>query len=285
MKILVTGARGMLGSDLCPRLAARHEVVAWDLPELDVTDTDAVMRGLTAERPDAVVHCAAFANVDGCERDCSQAYRVNALGTWNVAAACREVGAAMVYISTDFIFDGEKGAPYDEFDAPHPLGEYGRSKLAGEIVVRGMLERHFIVRTAWLFGVHGKNFVSTILRAAQGGGPLRVVADQIGCPTHAVDLADTLVSLLDSPLYGTYHVTNAGSCSWAEFAAEIVRQAGLSAEVIPIAAAEWESPTRRPKDSRLRHLALEMQGKDTLPPWQDALAEYLRLRAAMDRQS
>lgn len=278
MKILVDGAQGMLGSDLCPRLAEKHDVVAWDLPELDLTDTDAVMRAVTTERPDVVIHCAAFTNVDGCERDCAQAYKVNALGAWNMAAACRATNAAMAYISTDFVFDGEKGEPYDEFDTPNPLGVYGRSKLAGEQIVQEVLDRYWIVRTSWLFGVHGKSFVGTILRVAENGGPLRVVADQVGCPTHTVDLAEVLVSLVESPLYGIYHVTNSGSCSWAEFATEIVRQAGLSVEVIPIAAAEWESPTRRPKDSRLRRLALEMQERDTLRPWQEALADYLRLR-------
>lgn len=278
MKILIDGARGMLGNDLCPRLAERHEIVAWDLQELDITNTGAVMTAIAAEHPDVVIHCAAFTNVDGCERDCLQAYKVNAFGTWNVAAACNKIDAAMVYVSTDFVFDGEKGEPYDEFDTPNPLGAYGRSKLAGEMIVRDLLERHYIARTAWLFGVNGKNFVKTILRAAENGGPLRVVADQVGCPTHTVDLADTLVDLIESPLYGTYHITNSGSCSWAEFATEIIRQAGLSTEVIPIAAAEWDSPTRRPKDSRLRHLALEMQGRDRLKSWQEAVTEYLRLR-------
>jgi dTDP-4-dehydrorhamnose reductase len=276
MKILVTGARGMLGTDLCPILARQHEIIAWDLAELDITDTNAVMTALGREKPELVMHCAAYANVDGCERDPELAYRVNVLGTWNVAAACQAVGAAMCYISTDFVFDGEKETPYDEFDTPNPLGAYGRSKLAGEMVLKSILPRHYIVRTAWLYGAHGKNFVRTILERAKTGEPLRVVADQVGCPTYAVDLAETIASIIASPLYGTYHATNTGSCSWAEFAQEIIRQAGLHTEIIPIASSDWPSPTRRPKNSRLRHLALEMQGRDNLRSWQEALTAYLR---------
>jgi len=277
MRILVTGARGMLGTDLCARLNGAHEVIPLDLPELEITDTAAVLARLEAERPEMVIHCAAYTQVDGCERDPARAFRVNSFGTWNVASACQKIGAAITYISTDFVFDGEKGEPYDEFDKTNPIGIYGRSKLAGEKVIRGMLSRGFIIRTAWLFGVHGNNFVRNILSKAEEGGPLRVVADQVGCPTHTVDLAEAIAGLLESPLYGIYHITNSGSCSWAQFAEEIIRQAGLSAQVIPISSAEWDSPTRRPKDSRLRHLALEMQGRDNIKPWQEGLAEFLSI--------
>lgn len=275
MRVLVTGARGMLGTDLCARLRDEHKVIAWDLPEYDVTNLSQALAELTKLKPDVVVHCAANTNVDGCERDPQQAYLVNALGTWNIAAACAESDTALAYLSTDFVFDGEKGEPYDEFDIPNPISVYGRSKYAGELLVRQLLNRHYIVRSSWLFGMNGNNFVRAILRKAEEGGPIPVVADQVGCPTYTVDLAEKIAGIIESPQYGTYHVTNAGSCSWAEFAEEIIRQAGLDTPIVPIPAADWESPTRRPKDSRLRHLALELQGRDNLRSWQEALAEFL----------
>jgi len=275
MKILVTGARGMLGQDLCALLIKEHEVIAVDLPEVDITDSADTMAALDIYRPEMVIHCAAYTDVDGCERDADLAYRVNAFGTWNVAAACRKYDLALVYMSTDFVFDGEKGAPYDEFDRPNPIGVYGRSKYAGEELVRQLVAKHIIIRTAWLFGIHGKNFVRTILRHAGEKDELRVVADQVGCPTYTVDLAEAIAGLAGTELYGTYHITNAGACSWAQFAEEIIKQAGLKAKVIPISTLEWNSPTRRPKDSRLRHLALEMLGRDNIRPWQVALTEFL----------
>jgi len=275
MKILVTGAKGMLGTDLCARLAREHEVIGWDIQELDITDT-AGLATICDLAPELIAHCAAYADVDGCERDPETAYRVNALGTWNVALAAQQCDAALLYISTDFVFDGEKGEPYDEFDRPNPIGVYGRSKFAGEELVKKLLNRYFLVRTSWLFGKNGKNFVNTILAQAKKGGPLRIVSDQAGRPTYTKDLAEAIAGLIANPLYGIYHVTNSGECSWAGFAEEIVRQAGLKNAVIPISSAEWSTPTRRPKDSRLRHLALEMQRKDNLRSWPEALGDYLQ---------
>jgi dTDP-4-dehydrorhamnose reductase len=275
MKILVTGAKGMLGTDLCDRLRREHEVIGWDIKELDIADT-AGLPAICALQPELIAHCAAHTNVDGCERDPEKAYQVNTLGTWNVARAAQQCNAALLYISTDFVFDGEKGEPYDEFDRPNPIGVYGRSKFAGEELVKQLLTRHFIVRTSWLFGQNGKNFVNTIREQAEKGFALRIVADQVGRPTYTVDLAEAIAGLIANPLYGTYHVTNSGECSWAQFAEEIVRQAGLKNSVIPVTSAEWPTPTRRPKDSRLRHLALEMQGKDNLRSWPEALKDYLR---------
>jgi dTDP-4-dehydrorhamnose reductase len=275
MKILVTGAKGMLGVDLCARLGREHEVIGWDIKELDITDTAGV-RAICALQPELIAHCAAFTDVDGCERDPEKAYKVNTLGTWNVALAAQQCNAALLYLSTDFVFDGEKGEPYDEFDRPHPIGVYGRSKFAGEELVKQLAAHYFIVRTSWLFGKNGKNFVNTIWEQAKKGVPLRIVADQMGRPTYTVDLAEAIAGLIAGPLYGIYHVTNSGECSWAQFAEEIVRQAGLKSAVIPISSAEWETPTRRPKDSRLRHLALEMQGKDNLRSWSEALGDYLK---------
>ncbi|HUT73535.1 MAG TPA: dTDP-4-dehydrorhamnose reductase [Armatimonadota bacterium] len=286
MRIMVTGAQGMLGRELAARLEREHDVVAVDVGDFDITDCAAVEAGLRQAQPDLVCHCAGYTDVDGCERDPARAFRVNALGAWNVAAACSQVGAGMIYISTDFVFDGEKGAPYTEYDEPRPLGVYGASKLAGERHVRELVVRHFIVRTAWLFAPHGRNFVLSILgkarehavsAAATGERPtLRVVADQVGSPTSAADLADAITRhLVGSRLYGTYHITNAGGSSWAELAAEALRLAGSPARVEPISASEWPTPTRRPAYSVLRHLSLELQGRDDLRPWPEALAEVV----------
>ncbi len=280
MRILITGAAGMLGTDLQEVLGAEHELVptdvTGDLISLDITDTDQVLSTIADVRPDAVIHAAAYTDVDGCERDPDRAFRVNALGTWNIAAACARNDAALVYISTDFVFDGEKGEPYTEYDAVNPLGHYGASKLAGETHVRSLCSKHFIVRTAWLYGVHGKSFPRTMINLSQTRKELSVVADQIGSPTFTVDLAQAVRSLVSSPLYGAYHVTNKGACSWCEFAAKTLALAGINdVEVKPIKAEEWPSPTRRPKYSVLRHYSLELQGRDDLRPWEDALADFV----------
>ncbi len=270
----------MLGTDLQKALGPDNELiltdVVGDVSVLDITNTDQVISTITESRPDVVVHGAAYTDVDGCERNTDQAYRVNALGTWNIATACRLCDAAMVYVSTDFVFDGEKAAPYTEYDVPNPLGHYGASKLAGEQHVRALCPKHYITRTAWLYGEYGKNFPYTILNAAKTRKELTVVADQIGTPTFTVDLAATIRDLVHSPLYGTYHVTNGGSCSWYEFAREILSLAGIDdVEVKPIRAEDWPSPTRRPKYSVLRNYSLELQGKDNLRPWGEALHDFI----------
>jgi len=270
----------MLGTDLQKALRGEHDLVltdvVGDVQFLDITDTSAVMSAVGESRPDAVIHSAAYTDVDGCERDPDKAYLVNGLGTWNVATACREHDAALVYVSTDFVFDGKKGEPYTEYDGTNPLGHYGASKLAGEKHVRELCPRHYIARTAWLYGEHGKNFPYTIMNAAKTRKELKVVADQIGSPTFTADLAATIRDLIGSPLYGTYHVTNKGSCSWCDFAKEILRLAGINdVDVQPIKAEEWPSPTKRPKYSVLRHYSLELQGRDNLRSWQDALADFI----------
>ena len=291
MRIMITGAEGMLGTELVARLRGEHEVIGVDVGDFDITDFAATEAAITGAHPDLVCHCAAFTDVDGCERDPDRAFRVNALGTWHLAAACRAAGAGMIYMSTDFVFDGEKSEPYTEYDAPRPLGAYAASKLAGERHVRELVDRHFIIRTAWLYAAHGRNFVLSILRkakelAATADDPaLRVVADQVGSPTAAGDLAGAIARhIVDSRLYGTYHITNAGSCSWAEFAAEALRFAGSPARVEPISWKDWPSPTRRPAYSVLRRLSLELQGRDDLRPWQEALADVIaqvRVRGAL----
>src|SRR5579884_4068506 len=211
MRILVTGGRGMLGSDVCRCFAERgDEVTPVTTDDFDIADAKRTRDAVLAAKPDVVVHTAAFTDVDGCERNPDEAYRVNALGTWSVASACAEAGAKLIHISTDFVFDGEKAEPYTEFDAPNPLGVYGASKLAAENLARTACARHFIVRSSWLFGPHGKCFPKVILRAAETKSELTVVADQRGTPTYTPDLAAALTGLPELELYGTYHIVNGG---------------------------------------------------------------------------
>lgn len=270
----------MLGTDLQSELQSQHELILTDVTGdtrfMDITDTQQVQQVISETRPDLVIHGAAYTDVDGCEREPDKAFRVNGLGTWNIASACRAVDAAMVYISTDFVFDGEKGEPYTEYDTPNPISHYGGSKLAGETHVRTLCPRHYIARTSWLYGVHGKNFPYAIINKAKTTKELKVVSDQIGTPTFTIDLARAVKSVIGSPLYGTYHMTNKGSCSWYDFAKRILAQAGMNdVEVKPIASDEWPTPTRRPKYSVLRHYSLELQGKDNLRPWEDALEDFI----------
>ncbi len=291
MRVLVTGANGMLGIDMCTLLqGAGHEVIRTDVgareganvapwESLDITDTRAVHQSIIRHQPDAVVHGAAYTDVDGCTRDPDLAHRINAFGTWNLASACSEHHVLLTYISTDFVFDGSKKEPYTEFDTTNPLSPYGASKLAGEQFVKSLCRKFFIVRTSWLFGIHGKSFPATMINLAKTRSTLDIVCDQIGSPTHTVDLAKTVISLLASPLHGTYHVTNSGHCSWFELAKRTLELCGhTGTEVKPMPAAQWPTPTVRPAYSVLRHYALELQGKDNLPPWQQALEQFIALR-------
>lgn len=275
MRIVVTGARGQLGVELVRALGGCGEVIGCDLPEWDITAADCADR-LAALRPAWVVHAAAATDVDRCEREPELATLVNVEGTRRVAEGCRRVGAGLVYVSTDYVFDGRKGTPYTEEDQPAPLNIYGHSKLEGEQAVRGLAPRWAIVRTAWLYGTHGKNFVKTICEKAAGGGPLRVVDDQVGSPTYAADLADAMARLLSRGLTGTYHVTNGGTCSWYEFAREILRLAGFaSVPLSRMTSEELDRPARRPGLSALANVAWQAAGLSPLRPWGKALADML----------
>lgn len=287
MRILVTGAGGMLGQDLVPALRERgHEVLPLARADLDVTDLAAVRAAVQTLRPHVVANCAAWTRVDDAESHPDAAFRVNALGPRNLAVACYEAGAALLHISTDYVFDGRKGAPYREFDLPAPLGVYGASKRAGEELVRSLCPRHWIVRTQWLYGAGGPNFVRTILRLARerleaaGPGrppePLAVVNDQTGSPTYTRDLARALADLVSSPAYGTYHLTNQGACTWYEFARTILTLAGMGAvEVRPVATAELGRPASRPAYSVLENHLWRVEGRVPLRPWAEALAAFL----------
>ena len=275
MRVLVTGAKGQLGVELLDVFGHDHDVVGLDLPEWDITKPDGA-RAITDARPVWVVHAAAWTDVDGCERDPERAYLVNGEGTRRVAEACRTVGAGMVYLSTDYVFDGQKGAPYLETDLVAPASNYARSKVAGEEAVRALAPRWAVVRTAWLFGVSGKNFVKTIVEKGATGGPLRVVDDQVGSPTYARDLAGAIEQLVSRELTGTYHVTNAGSCSWYAFARAILKEAGLAhVPVAPMTTAELGRPAPRPAFSVLANHAWSAAGLRPLRPWPDALAAML----------
>ncbi len=275
MRILVTGAKGQLGVELLDILGLAHEVIGLDLPELDITSPSAADQ-VADLRPAWVVQAAAATDVDGCERNPAWAQAVNGEGTRHVADGCRRAGAGMLYLSTDFVFDGRKGSPYTEADEPAPLSAYGRSKLAGEEITKALAPRWAIVRTAWLFGVSGRNFVKAIVQKAMAGETLRVVDDQVGSPTYARDLALALAELLSRELTGVYHVTNAGSCSWHAFARAILTQAGLaSASLLAITSAELGRPAPRPPFSVLAHDAWQAAGLRPLRLWSEALADML----------
>lgn len=275
MKLLVTGARGQLGRALARVGPARgHSVAGYDLPELDITDALAVQRVVTAEQPHAIVNCAAFTAVDAAEAEEARATAVNGTAVEGVAAAADAVGAVLVQISTDYVFDGQSDRPWREDDAARPLSAYGRSKLIGERAA-AQAARHLIVRTAWLFG-EGANFVEAIRRQVEAGRrELAVVADQVGSPTYADDLAGAICELLEVGARGVVHAVNDGATSWHGFACEIVRQLGAGARVRPIRSDELHRPAVRPANSVLDTARLQRLLGHALPPWADALRRYL----------
>jgi dTDP-4-dehydrorhamnose reductase len=276
VKILITGSQGMLGQDLVARLQLHHQVIPLARAGADITDLDAISGAIKHASPEAVVHAAAFTAVDRCESERDLAFQVNGQGTRNVALACRELKIPLLYVSTDYVFDGEKKEPYVESDATHPLSAYGESKLEGEKQVSGLLDRYWIVRTSWLFGPKGRNFVQAILEQAKRGATLRVVNDQVGSPTYTEDLAAALEGILERGRPGVYHVSNQGFCSWFEFSQEILRQTGRDpSTVIPVPTSAVSRPAHRPKNSRLANTLLAAEGISLLPLWQDALRRYL----------
>lgn len=280
MKVLVTGAEGMLGSDLVEAaLAVGHEVRALGRTELDVTDPDRVRNRLEIDRPDAVVNCAAWTDVDGAEDDPAAAYRVNAEGAANLAEAAASTGARILYVSTDYVFDGTKGEPYLESDPPAPLSAYGRSKLSGEEATLFANPQAYVVRTSWLFGAGGSNFVETMLGAGTTEGKVLVVHDQVGSPTWTGHLATGLVRLLDTDRFGIHHMAAGGHCSWYDFAREIFDRSAM--EVVTLSATTEMIGRKAPRPA-FSALESEYETAICLPPWQEGLAAYLAARSQGD---
>ena len=274
MRIYITGNKGQLGRAL-EKALGDHTLFGGDLPEVDITDLASIRPSLLAAKPDVVIHSAALTDVDGCARNPDLAYRVNALGTRNVAVACQSADCALLAISTNEVFDGSADQPYLEFDRANPINPYARSKHAGEVFVRDLLARFYIVRTAWLYGYGGSNFVTKIVKRAKDEGRLRVVSDEVGSPTFAPDLAGAVARLIHTEAYGTYHFVNDGACSRFEFAQAILDRAGLTGiPIAPAALAEFARPSTVPPYTPLRNFCGAHIGI-TLRAWQDALAEYI----------
>ena len=292
MKILITGGKGQLGTELCkcfergrteigvPNvLKENNEVCSVDVDELDITDLKAVKEYIEKEKFDAVINCAAYTNVDGCETNRDDAFKVNAIGPRNLAIACENMGAKLIHVSTDYVFPGNGNIPRSECDIPAPISAYGSTKYMGEQYVREFCSRYFIVRTAWLYGYYGKNFVKTIMNAARKFGKLTVVNDQRGNPTNAADLSHHILKLLDTEEYGIYHGTGKGECSWYDFAAEIVKSAGVEAEVAPCSSSEYKAAhpdsADRPSYSALDNGMFRATVCDEFRPWQEALKCFM----------
>jgi dTDP-4-dehydrorhamnose reductase len=275
MKVLITGGAGQLGRALVQELKHRDwEVVVTDLGELDISDRDAVRGGLAAQRPEVVINAAAATRVDDLEDAPDLAFKVNSLGPRHLAVACRHLGAKLVHISSDYVFDGTKTGPYLEWDAPNPLSVYGWSKLLGEEGVREQCLDHFILRTAWFYGLPGPNFVNAILARARSGQDLQVVNDQRGTPTSAPALARQILALVETEAFGTYHATCQGEATWYEFALLILKLAELEVKVRPCASREFPRPARRPANSVLENRMLQLAGLDLMPAWQEAYHHY-----------
>lgn len=277
MKVLVTGASGQLGYDVVRELTKRgHEAVGVSSKEMDITDQAQVEKMITEANVDVVMHGAAYTAVDAAEDNEAQCRLVNANGTENIAVVCKKLDIPMVYISTDYVFDGQGTRPWEPEDERHPLNVYGQTKYEGELAVQKYLEKYFIVRIAWVFGINGNNFIKTMLKLSKTHDTLTVINDQIGSPTYTYDLARLLVDMMETDKYGIYHATNEGLCSWYEFAVEIFWQAGISMNVIPVTSAEYKAAkAKRPFNSRMNKDKLEENGFERLPQWQDALARYL----------
>ena len=278
MKVLVTGVKGQLGHDVMNELALRGiEGFGVDVEEMDITDRTACETVISQEKPDAVIHCAAYTAVDAAEDNLELCRKINAEGTRNIARVCKAMDIKMMYISTDYVFNGGGERPWEPDDHREPLNVYGLTKYEGEIAVEQNVQKYFIVRIAWVFGVNGKNFIKTMLRLGKEKGAVSVVNDQIGSPTYTYDLARLLVDMIQTDKYGRYHATNEGLCSWYEFACEIFRQAGMDeVKVTPVDSDGFPAKAKRPSNSRMSKEKLTENGFERLPSWQNALERYLK---------
>ncbi|MBY0063436.1 MULTISPECIES: dTDP-4-dehydrorhamnose reductase [Priestia] len=278
-KVLITGANGQLGKELVELFTEKgFEVYGFGRDKMDIANQAQVEEIISAVKPNIVLHSAAHTKVDLAESEPEQAFLINAYGTRNVAVAAEAVGAKLVYVSTDYVFDGTTDEPYNEFSPTSPLGVYGKSKLAGEQFVRDLHSKFFIVRTSWVYGKHGNNFVKTMLKLGEEKKELSVVADQVGCPTYTLDLANSILELVNTQKYGIYHISNSGSCSWYEFAKTIFQEAGMSIKVNPCSTEEFPRPAARPVYSVFKHMSLQLNGFQQPREWKEGLIHFLSHR-------
>lgn len=278
MKILVTGVKGQLGYDVVREGESRGlEMFGTDVDNMDIMDAGQVKQVIEDYKPDAVIHCAAYTAVDAAEDNRELCRKINVDGTRNIAEVCKAMDIPMMYFSTDYIFNGQGENFWKEDDEKQPLNVYGQTKYEGELVVQELIQKYFILRISWVFGVNGNNFIKTMLRLGKERGAVGVVSDQIGSPTYTYDLAKLVIDMIQTDKYGAYHVTNDGLCSWYEFACEIFRQAGLDVKVTPLTTAEYPAKAARPFNSRMSKDKLVNAGFEMLPEWQDALKRYLNL--------
>lgn len=276
MRVLVTGVKGQLGYDVVKELEKRNlEAVGVDIEEMDITDADSVRRVITEAQVEAVIHCAAYTAVDAAEENEAVCRKINVEGTENIARVCKDLNLKMMYISTDYIFSGEGERPWEPSDQAGPKSVYGQTKYEGELKVKEFVEKFFIVRIAWVFGINGKNFVKTMLQVGKTHDTLTVVNDQFGSPTYTYDLARLLVDMIVTEKYGIYHATNEGICTWYDFACAIFKEAGMNVTVKPVTSAEYGAKANRPSNSRMSKEKLVEEGFEKLPTWQDALHRYI----------
>lgn len=277
MKVLITGGSGQLGREFRDVLVkTKHKVYSFSRSELDVTNFTQVKDTLVRIEPDVVIHSGAYTKVDLAEDFHDEAYLANAIGTRNIAVVSQEIQANLVYISTDYVFDGEKEGKYNEFDIPNPQNIYGKSKLAGEYFVRDFHSKFFIVRTSWLYGKQGNNFVKTMLRLAEKGEVIKVVNDQKGSPTYTLDVAEKVTELIQTRLYGVYHITNSGECTWFEFASKIFELVNKKVDILPVDSNNFPQKAKRPRSSVLDHLGLRLNGFSDMRSWENALESFLK---------
>lgn len=278
MKVLVTGVKGQLGYDVVKDLEKRgHQPIGVDRDEMDLMDNEAIRTFIMNLKPEAIIHCAAYTAVDKAEEEVETCYQINAEAVKVISECAKELDVKLIYISTDYVFDGTKEGEYVETDLPNPINVYGASKLKGEEYVQTLLEKYYIVRISWVFGVNGNNFIKTMRRLGSERDELNIINDQVGSPTYTADLARLLVDMMETDKYGIYHATNEETCSWYEFANEIFKQSGIEVKTNPITTDQYPTAAKRPMNSRMSKAKLKANGFNLLPTWQEALAHYLKL--------
>ena len=278
MKVLVTGVKGQLGYDVVKDLEKRgHQPIGVDRDEMDLMDNEAIRTFIMNLKPEAIIHCAAYTAVDKAEEEVETCYQINAESVKVISECAKELDVKLIYISTDYVFDGTKEGEYVETDLPNPINVYGASKLKGEQYVQTLLEKYYIVRISWVFGLNGNNFIKTMRRLGSERDELNIINDQVGSPTYTADLAPLLVDMMETDKYGIYHATNEETCSWYEFANEIFKQSGIEVKTNPITTDQYPTAAKRPMNSRMSKAKLKANGFNLLPTWQEALAHYLKL--------